>query len=47
LQLRAEVRVAVAHVAAAHVVPAAYTRQAPPPSQNPSVPQAAAPLSVH
>ena len=30
-----------------HVVPLAYLRQLPPPSQEPSVPQVAEPASVH
>ena len=34
-------------LAATHIVPAAYRRQAPAPSQVPSVPQLGAPLSVH
>jgi hypothetical protein len=34
-------------LAATHIVPAAYRRQPPAPSQVPSVPQLAAPLSVH
>jgi hypothetical protein len=34
-------------LAAAQAVPPAYSRHAPPPSQNPSVPQPVAPLSAH
>ena len=34
-------------LAATHIVPAAYRRQPPAPSQVPSVPQLGAPLSVH
>ena len=47
LQVRADVSVDPVHVAAAHCVPAAYRRHAPPPSQVPSSPQVAAPPSVH
>ena len=47
LQVRADVSVEPVQLAAAHWVPAPYRRQAPAPLQNPSVPQAAAPLSVH
>jgi len=47
LQVRREVSVAPVQLAAAHWVPETYRRQAPLPLQKPSVPQAAAPLSVH
>jgi hypothetical protein len=47
LQVRADVSVTPVQLAAAHCVPDAYRRQAPLPLQKPSVPQAAAPLSVH
>jgi hypothetical protein len=47
LQVRVGVKVDPVQAAATQVVPAAYRRQAPEPLQNPSVPQAAAPLSVH
>ena len=47
LHVRADDAVAPVQLAAAHWVPLAYRRQAPPPLQKPSVPQAAAPLSVH
>jgi hypothetical protein len=43
----ADVNVDPVHVAAPHVVPAAYSRQAPAPSHVPSVPQVAAPWSAH
>jgi hypothetical protein len=46
-QVRAGVNVVPAQVDAAQVVPLAYRRQAPLPSQVPSVPQVDAPLSVH
>jgi hypothetical protein len=42
----AGVKTTPAHVAAAQVVPAAYSRHAPAPSHIPSVPQPMAPLSV-
>ena len=47
LQVRAGVNVDPVQVAAAQVVPAAYSRQPPVPSQNPSVPQLGMPLSAH
>ena len=47
LQVRVGENVDPVQLAATQVVPLAYRRQAPPPSQNPSVPQAAAPLSAH
>ena len=47
LQVRAGVNVDPAHEAATQVVPAMYSRQVPPPSQVPSLPQVAAPASVH
>jgi hypothetical protein len=47
LQVRVGVNVDPVQAAATQAVPLAYRRQAPAPSQNPSVPQAAAPLSVH
>ena len=47
LQARADVSVEPVQDAPAHCVPAAYTRQAPPPLQVPSLPQVAAPASVH
>jgi hypothetical protein len=47
LHVRAGVSVEPVQLAATQVVPEAYRRQAPLPLQNPSVPQAAAPLSVH
>jgi hypothetical protein len=47
LQVRAGVNVEPLQVAPAQDVPAAYTRQAPLPLQNPSVPQVAAPASAH
>jgi hypothetical protein len=46
-QVRAGVNVDPVHAAATQGVPAAYSRQPPLPSQNPSVPQAAGPLSMH
>jgi hypothetical protein len=46
-QVRAGVNVVPAHVDAAQVVPLAYRRQPPEPSQNPSVPQLDAPWSAH
>jgi hypothetical protein len=46
-QVRAGVNVVPLQVDAAQVVPIAYWRQAPPPSQVPSVPQVPAPWSVH
>jgi hypothetical protein len=47
LQVRAGVKVTPVQVAAAQGDPAAYSRQPPAPSQAPSVPQLALPLSVH
>ena len=47
LQVRAGVKVEPVQLAATQALPLAYSRQAPPPSQNPSVPQPAAPLSAH
>jgi hypothetical protein len=47
LQVRAGVNVVPLHVDAAQVVPIAYRRQAPLPSQVPSLPQVLAPWSVH
>jgi hypothetical protein len=47
LQVRAGVNVVPLQLAATHTVPLAYSRQAPPPSQKPSAPQVAAPLSAH
>jgi len=47
LQVRADVSVEPVQLAAAHWVPAAYSRQAPPPLQVPSWPQVPAPASVH
>jgi hypothetical protein len=47
LQARADVSVDPVQLAATHVVPPAYSRQPPAPSQVPSVPQPAAPASVH
>lgn len=47
LQVRAGVNVVPVQAAPAHTVPAPYRRQPPDPSQVPSVPQLAAPLSVH
>jgi hypothetical protein len=47
LQVRAGVNVDPVQLAATQVVPLAYRRQAPPPSQAPSVPQVEAPLSAH
>jgi hypothetical protein len=47
LQLRAGVKVDPTQVAAAHWVEPLYTRQAPLPLQTPSVPQEAAPWSMH
>ena len=44
---RADVSVDPVQLADAQVVPAAYRRQPPVPSQVPSVPQLGAPLSVH
>jgi hypothetical protein len=46
-QRPASVATEPAQVGAMHVVPAAYDRQAPLPSQNPSVPQVAAIASAH
>ena len=47
LQVRADVSVEPVQLAATHCVPAAYRRQAPMPLQVPSLPQPAAPASVH
>ena len=47
LHVRTGVNVTPEHVDAAHIVPAAYSRQPPVPSHVPSVPQLGAPLSVH
>ena len=47
LQVRAGIDVASLQLAAAHIVPLAYWRQAPAPSQVPSLPQLAAPSSAH
>jgi len=47
LHVRAGVTVEPVHVAATQVVPAAYRRQPPPPSQKPSAPHVATPASVH
>src|SRR5215831_6338717 len=47
LQVRGGVYVEPVQLPAAHCVPLAYRRQAPLPLQKPSVPQLAAPLSVH
>jgi hypothetical protein len=49
LELHVEVGVSVdpVQLAAMQVVPAAYFRHMPPPSQVPSVPQVEAPWSVH
>jgi hypothetical protein len=47
LHERVEVSVEPAQVAAAHCVPEAYTRHAPAPLQEPSVPQVDAPWSLH
>ena len=47
LQVRAGIDVASLQLAAAHIVPLAYWRQAPSPSQVPSLPQLAAPSSAH
>jgi len=47
LQVRTEVSVEPVHVATAQFVPAAYSRQPPPPLQVPSLPQVAAPASGH
>jgi hypothetical protein len=47
LQVRAGVNVDPVHMAPAQVVPAAYSRQAPAPSQDPSVPQLGMPLFAH
>jgi len=46
-QVRAGVKVVPTHVEAAQVVPLAYRRQPPDPSQNPSVLHDDAPWSVH
>jgi hypothetical protein len=47
LQVRVDVSVEPVQLAATQLVPAAYRRQAPMPSQVPSVPQVAAVTSVH
>ena len=47
LHVRAGVNVVPLQLGATHTVPLAYSRQAPPPSQLPSAPQVAAPLSAH
>jgi hypothetical protein len=47
LQVRAGVNVVPVHVAAAHWVPAAYSRHAPLPLHEPSVLQAVMPRSLH
>jgi hypothetical protein len=49
LELHVDVGVSVdpVQVAARHVVPAPYLRQAPPPLHVPSVPQVEAPWSIH
>jgi hypothetical protein len=47
LQVRAGVNVDPVQLPATQIVPLAYSRQAPPPSQAPSVPQVVAPLSAH
>ena len=47
LQVRAGVNVDPEQLCATQIVPLAYSRQAPPPSQAPSVPQVEAPLSAH
>jgi hypothetical protein len=47
LQVRACVKVVPVQVGIAHCVPAAYSRQAPAPLQEPSVLQAVAPRSAH
>ena len=47
LHVRAGENVEPVHDAPTHTVPAAYRRQAPLPSQVPSVPQVEAPLSAH
>ena len=47
MQVRAGVNVVPEHDAARQVVPVTYSRQAPAPLQVPSVPQLAAPASVH
>jgi hypothetical protein len=47
LQVRAGVNVVPEHEAATQVVPVTYSRQAPAPLQVPSLPQLAAPASVH
>jgi hypothetical protein len=47
LQVRGGVNVEPAQLAATQIVPLAYIRHAPPPSQVPSVPQVEAPLSAH
>ena len=46
LQVDAEVAVPLVQLAAAQMVPAAYLRQAPLPSQTPSVPQLTVPWST-
>jgi hypothetical protein len=47
LQVRAGVNVAPVQLWGTQMVPLAYSRHAPPPSQVPSVPQVEAPLSAH
>jgi hypothetical protein len=47
LHVRAGEKVEPVHDAATHTVPVAYRRQPPVPSHIPSVPQLAAPLSMH
>ena len=47
LHVRAGEKVEPVHDAATHTVPVAYRRQPPSPSHIPSVPQLAAPLSMH
>jgi hypothetical protein len=47
LQVRGGVNVEPAQLDATQIVPLAYCRQEPPPSQAPSVPQVEAPLSAH
>jgi hypothetical protein len=46
-QVRAGVNIVPLQVDGEQVVPLAYRRQAPPPSQVPSVPQLGAPMSAH
>ncbi len=47
LQVDAAVAVLLMHLAGLQIVPAAYRRQAPLPSQTPSVPQLPVPWSTH